>query len=184
MQRFTILTRDEVDAETGEIFDDLTRKLGMVPNLYAYIGHSRNALQSYLAFQGAQSQGAFNAREREAIFLAISEVNGCDYCRAAHTAVGKMNGFSEEETIQLRSGTHADPKLGTISRLAAEITARRGRVEPTLVDEFFSLGYDEAALVDLVTLVADKTLANYLHNLTGFPVDFPAAEPVQVSTAA
>lgn len=184
MQRFTIPTREDVDPATREIFDDLHRKLGMVPNLYAYIGHSGNALTSYLAFQGAQGLGTFNAREREAIFLAVSETNGCDYCRAAHTAVGKMNGFTEEETRQLRAGTHRDRKLGTLSRLAAAITAGRGRVDPTLVDEFFSLGYDEGALVDLVTLVADKTLANYLHNLTGFPVDFPTAEPVEVSTAA
>jgi AhpD family alkylhydroperoxidase len=184
MQRFTIPTRDDVEPSAREIFDDLNAKLGTVPTLYAYIGHSSNALRSYLAFQGAQAQGSFNAREREAVFLAVSEVNGCDYCRAAHTAVGKMNGFSDEETRQLRAGTHPDRKLGTITRLAREITTQRGRVDPGLVDEFFGLGYGQTALVDLVTLVADKTLANYLHNVTGIAIDFPAAGPVEPAAAA
>ena len=31
----------------------------MVPNLYATIGYSGNALKSYLDFQGAQAKGSF-----------------------------------------------------------------------------------------------------------------------------
>lgn len=184
MQRFTVPTRDRLAPAAQEIYDDIHESLGMVPNLYAYIGHSANALKAYVAFQQSQARGTFRTREREAVFLAVSEVNGCDYCRAAHTALGKMNGFTDEETRQLRAGTHPDPRLGTLTRLAAAIAAQRGRVDPRLVDEFFALGYGEAALVDLVALVADKTLANYLHNLTGFAVDFPAAEPLVAASAA
>ncbi len=184
MDRFTVPTRDRLAPAAQEIFDDMQENLGMVPNLYAYIGHSANALRSYVAFQQAQARGSFKAREREAVFLAVSEVNGCDYCRAAHTALARMNGFTEEETLQLRAGTHPDRRLGTLTRLAAAITAGRGRVDRDLVDQFFGLGLGEAALVDLVALVADKTLSNYLHNLTGFAVDFPTAEPLDAACAA
>ena len=151
---------------------------GMVPNLFATIGYSENALTSYLAFQNAQAKGSFSTKEREAVFLAVSQVNGCEYCQAAHTAVGKMNGFSDEDTVQLRAGTHPDHKLSVITRLAASITKTHGRPESQLLEDFFALGYEEKALVDLIALVADKTFANYVHNITQVPVDFPAAQPL------
>ena len=177
---FEVPTRDTVEPRTREIFDGLEKKTGMVPNLYAFIGHSAHALESYLAFQQAQARGSFNAREREAVFLAVSQVNGCRYGQAAHTAVGRLNGFSDDEMLRLRAGTHPDPELAAIVALARAITLGRGRdVDPALVRAFIQAGHDAAALVDLVALIADKTLANYLHNLTGFPVDFPAAEPLE-----
>ena len=151
----------------------------MVPNLFATIGYSENALTSYLAFQQAQAKGSFNAKEREAVFLAVSEVNGCEYCQAAHTAIGKMNGFTDEDTVQLRAGSHPNAKLSTITRLAASITKNHVRPEPQLLEDFFALGYGEKALVDLIALVADKTFANYVHNITQVPIDFPVASKLE-----
>ncbi len=182
MTTFKVPNREEVHSKAQQIFDNLEKQVGMVPNLYATIGYSANALEAYLNFQGAQAKGAFKAKEREAVFLAVSEVNDCNYCRAAHTALGKMNGFTEEETLQLRAGTHPDPKLNTITRLAADITRTKGRPNQGLLQEFFNLGYDNAALVDLISLVADKTLANYVHNITQIPIDFPEAQPLEEAT--
>ena len=179
MRTFQVPTREQVTPAVQGVFDHMQRAFGMVPNLYATIGYSENALTSYLAFQNAQAQGSFSAKERDAVFLAVSEVNGCEYCQAAHTAIGKMNGFSDEDTVQLRAGTHADARLSTIARLAASITKNHGRPEASLLEDFFALGYDEKGLVDLVALVADKTFANYLHNITQIPVDFPAARKLE-----
>ncbi|WP_210521382.1 carboxymuconolactone decarboxylase family protein [Hymenobacter terricola] len=182
MKTFQAPTRDQVTPAVQGVFDHMQSAFGMVPNLYATIGYSENALTSYLAFQNAQAKGSFSAREREAVFLAVSQVNGCEYCLAAHTAIGKMNGFSDEDTVQLRAGTHADAKLGTITRLAASITKTHGHPSAQLLEDFFALGYGEKALIDLITLVADKTLANYVHNITQVPVDFPAAPALAAAT--
>jgi len=183
MSLLSLPTQAQLEPAARQILDAVSAKLGMVPNLYTYIARSPNALESYLDFQQAQASGSFKAREREAVFLAVSEANGCEYCQAAHTTVGKMNGFTEEETRQLRAGNHPDRRLRAITRLAAAVTTQRGRVDTALIEEFFIAGYDETALVDLVTLVADKTLANYLHNMAGFEVDFPAAEPLEAVVA-
>jgi len=182
MSTFNVPTREEVSPQSQEIFDTLKQKLGSVPNLYAYIGHSANALGNYLAFQQGQAKGRFNAKEREAVFLAVSEVNGCRYCQSVHTAVGKMNGFSDEEIIQLRQGTHPDQKYQTITRLAAAIQRTHGRPDQALVDAFFELGYTQGDLVDLVSLVTDKVFANYLHNMTQIPIDFPEAPILEKTT--
>ena len=184
MRTFEVPTREQVAPEAQGIFDNLQKQVGMVPNLYATIGYSANALGSYLAFQGAQAKGSFNAKEREAVFLAVSQVNGCAYCQAAHTAIGKMNGFSEEETIELRQARSTNDRLNAIVVLAKEITQSHGRPSEVALENFFAQGFDNAALIDLVSLVADKTLANYVHNITQIPVDFPAAQPIEAAVEA
>ncbi len=179
MRTFEVPTREQVSPEAQGIFDNLKSKIGMVPNLYATIGYSANALSSYLTFQGEQAKGSFKAKEREAIFLAISEANGCAYCLAAHTALGKMNGFTEEETIELRQGRSNDARLNAIVALAKDLTENRGRASEANVEGFFAQGFDNAALIDLLALVADKTFMNYVHNLTQIDVDFPAAKSIE-----
>ena len=101
MTTFTVPTRDEVSPETQTAFDGLQKAIGFVPNLYATIGYSANGLPKYLAFQGAKT--SLSNKEKEAVNLVVSEVNGCRYCQSAHTTIGKMNGFTDEE-IHRHSG--------------------------------------------------------------------------------
>lgn len=184
MKTFTVPTKEQVSPVAHHVFDYYQKAIGFVPNLFATIGLSGNALSSYFAFQQAQAKGSFNAKEREAVFLAVSEVNQCIYCLSAHTAIGKLNGFSEEQTLQIRAGTIADKKLNVITRLAASIAKQRGNPDESLVEEFYALGYNDTALIDLVALVVDKTLANYVHNITEIPIDFPVAKPLSQESLA
>ena len=75
-------------------------------------------LESFLAFSGNAGKGVFTGKEIEAIKLAVSEVNGCEYCQSAHTALAKMNGFSDEDAIQIRRGDIADARLNALVTLA------------------------------------------------------------------
>ena len=86
-----------------------------------------------------------------------------------------MNGFTEEQLLDIRHGKSADVKLDVLVKLAASITKNKGNAERLLVDAFFEKGYTKENLVDLILLISDKTAMNYLHNLTQIPVDFPVA---------
>ncbi len=178
-------TRDQVDAKAQGIFDNLKKQLGVVPNLYATIGYSSDALANFLAFSGSAGGNSFTKKEKEAIDLAVSEVNGCTYCLAAHTTLGKMAGFTEDETIALRAGTIADERLLAITKLAAGVSQNRGKVDNALVENFLAQGFDEKALIDLVSAVTAITFTNLVHGLTNVPVDFPAAKALaDVAVAA
>jgi uncharacterized peroxidase-related enzyme len=176
------LTREQADTSVQPIFDALKTKVGMVPNLYATIANSPNTLPAYLAFDEALSKGVFSAKERQAIFLVVSQVNDCHYCQSAHTAIGKMNGFTEDETIQLRTATIADPKLNAVTTLAAEITRNHGKPSNEALENFFRAGYGADAVVELIAHIGYKSVANYLHNLADFPIDFPVAKVLEPTT--
>lgn len=184
MKKLEVLTKDTATEKSRAIFENIEKGFGMLPNIYAVIGNSANALSSYLTFSEAQKNGSFNAKEREAIFLAVSEENGCSYCISAHTAISKMNGFSESEILNLRAGTSDDRGLNVLTNLAKSIIINRGKADQELLNTFFDLGYNETALVDLVALVTDKTFSNYIGRLAKPEIDFPKAEPLEKTVAA
>lgn len=174
MATIRVPTREEVSPANQAIFDKLNKSLGKVPNLYATLAHSENALASYLAFQDARSSIA--GRAREVVNLAVSQVNGCEYCLAAHTMIGRMQGFTDAQILEIRAGRASfDAKLDALARLVRNITLERGHADPALVDAFFAAGWTQENLVDAIVAIGDKTVTNYLHATTRVPVDFPAA---------
>jgi AhpD family alkylhydroperoxidase len=173
MKTFSVPTRDQVSPANQALFDNLSKALGIVPNLYATIAHSENGLSKYLAFQGAKT--SLNNKEKEAVNLIVSEVNGCRYCQSAHTLLGKLNGFSESDILDLRGGSSSNAKFNALVKLAKEITEKKGRVSGTALDAFYAVGYNDGNLVDLILQVSDKIAMNYLHNLTQIEIDFPSA---------
>ena len=181
MKQFTVPTRDEVAPTNQAIFDNLQKALGFVPNLYATIGYSENGLARYLAYQNAKT--TLSNREKEAVNLIVSQINGCIYCQSAHTVIGKMNGFTDEQVLDLRRGKSDNPKLDALVKLAASITRNRGYAEAALVDDFYALGFTNENLVDLILQISDKTAMNYLHNLTKVPVDFPLVPALEAEAA-
>jgi AhpD family alkylhydroperoxidase len=174
MKQFSIPGREDVSPANQANFDALKNALGMVPNLYAYMGYSENGLAKYLSFQGART--SLSNKEKEAVNLVVSQINGCIYCQSAHTVLGKMNGFSEDETLKIRGGHATNPKLDALVVLAKDLTEHKGHVSETNLDTFFAVGYNQGSLVDLILQISDKVAMNYLHNLTNIPVDFPLAK--------
>lgn len=174
MSQFNIPKKNEVSSDNQAIFDQLEKGLGFVPNLYAYYAKNPTALPDYLALQNRKS--TLSAKEREVINLVTSQINGCRYCQSAHTALGKMNGFSEDQILELRGGSASfDSKLDALVKLTSEIVKNRGKVDSVWKDAFFSAGFTESNLIDLVIIVGDKVISNYIHNLAGFEIDFPLA---------
>ncbi len=175
MTAFSVPTRDDVTPDNQAIFDNLKKALGFVPNLYATFAHSSTALGTYLALQNAKS--SLKPKEREVINLVVSQVNDCEYCLAAHTALGKMLGFTEAQIFEIRRGRASfDPKLDELARFVREVAEKRGHVPAAATDAFLAAGWSQANLVDAIMVVGDKSISNYLHGTTKIPVDFPAAE--------
>ena len=174
MSSFAVPTREDVSPQNQALFDNLKGALGFVPNLYATIAYSGNALGNYLQFQNAKT--SLSKKEKEVVNLVVSQVNECEYCLAAHTALGKMNGLTDGQMMEIRQGSagfHA--KLDALVKLTREITLHKGRIAEAHLDAFYAAGYTNESLVDVIAAIGDKVIMNYLHNLTKVPVDFPPA---------
>jgi uncharacterized peroxidase-related enzyme len=167
------LTYEEASSTLKPIFDQIKKGAGRVPNLMATIGNSPVALEAILAFGNTLGKGQLNRKEVETVSLAVSQANDCEYCIAAHTTVLKMNGITDEETVEIRRGTAKD-KLGALAQLAHELVRTHGHPSQESIDRFFAAGYNKAALVEVVGVVSANYFNNYINHISNTPVDFPA----------
>ncbi|RTL50601.1 MAG: carboxymuconolactone decarboxylase family protein [Rhodocyclaceae bacterium] len=174
MKTIAVPVYEEVSSDNQAIFDKLKASLGFVPNLYATFAHSDTALGNYVALQNGKT--SLSPKAKEVINLVVSQSNNCAYCLAAHTVVGKMQGFSDAQILEIRRGrANFDPCLDALARLVHNMAQQRSMADPSLVQAFFAAGWTEGNLVDVILVIGAKTIANYLHGATQVPVDFPPA---------
>ncbi|MEX0680481.1 MAG: carboxymuconolactone decarboxylase family protein [Balneolales bacterium] len=174
MRPFNVPKIDEVTDENRQILEQMENKLGFIPNIYAAYAYSSNALGRYLAFSNGKT--SLSNKEKEVVKLVTSEVNGCTYCLAAHSQSGKMNGFSDEQILELRVGKASfDHKLDALARVTRELVENRGKVSDEVLKIFFDAGYTKENLIDVIVGAGEKSVTNLLHNMTDVPIDFPEA---------
>ena len=170
-------TREQVSPANQVLFDNLTKVIGSVPNLYAVFAKSEHALGNYLTL--SNSKTSLRAKEKEIINLVVSQVNGCEYCLSAHTAVSKMQGFTNEQIIEIRCAAITfNSKFDALAKLAKSIAENKGHASEQLVENFYAAGYNEGSLLDVAIAVGDKTITNYVYALTGVPTDYPIAPAI------
>lgn len=172
------LTIEQANENSQAIFTNIKSKIGMLPNLYATMGVSDKLLGGFLTFTETLKSGELSGKEYEAIALATSQANGCAYCLSAHTAIGKMNGFTEEETLELRDNSIADSKLNALVTLTSELVNLKGHPSETTVDNFFEEGYNKAAFAEVIAIAALTTITNNVYHNGGFEIDFPKAQNI------
>lgn len=174
---FTVPTREQVSSNNQQIFDNLHKMIGFVPNLYAYYAKSETALADYLALQNRKS--TLNGKQKEIINLVTSQINDCRYCQSAHSVFGKFSGLTEEQILEIRKGSASfDAKLDALVKFTTAVVENRGKVSIDAKEAFLNAGYSEGNLIDTVINIGDKTISNYLHNITGLEIDWPLAEQI------
>ena len=181
MSTFNVPTKNEVSENNQAIFNQLEKGLGFVPNLYAALAHSETALGNFLAI--GQGKTSFSAKEKEVINLAVSQVNQCVYCLSAHTAIGKMNGFSDDQILELRTGEASfDTKLDALAKFARNVAINRGAATQETIENLYEAGYTKGSVADAILVIGEITITNYFHKTTEVPVDFPVAQPLELTT--
>ncbi len=182
MATFAVPTRDQVSTNNQAIFDNLQKGLGFVPNLYATFAYNETALGDYLQLQNRKS--TLRAKEKEIVNLVVSQINECRYCQSAHTALGKMNGFTADQILEIRGGTASfNAKFDALARFVADTTINRGKPSVATTEALLAAGYTQANLIDIVVLIGDKIITNFLHGITQVPIDFPLAPELEPALA-
>ena len=169
-----------VEAATGataELFAQIKKAAGKVPNTYAAIGaHGSAALKAMLQADAVLAAGSLSKQDQETIKLAVSAAVGCDYCEAAHSLLAKLAGLKPDVLKQIRSGQPTgDAKRDALVRFVRLLVLTRG----TIGDEAFSAikaaGYTDEQLVDISLALAVITFTNVFNRINDTTLDFPAA---------
>ena len=176
MSRVPLIDASATTADRQALLQRIHGAFGATPNMFRAVANSPAALQSMWGAFGALGAGVIPARLSEQIAVAVADRNACEYCLAAHTALGRKAGASAEEMSAAQGGNAADPKTAAALRFALQLVEARGQVSDADVQAVRAAGFSDQEIVEILAHVALNLFTNYVNVAFAVPVDFPAVK--------
>jgi uncharacterized peroxidase-related enzyme len=176
MPRVPLLTVATAPDDSRALLEQIHTAFGATPNMFKAVAHSPAALKSMWGSFAAFSQGTLGAQLGEKIAVAVAERNACEYCLAAHMALGRKAGASADEMAAAQMGEASDAQTAAALRFALKLVNERGHVADADVQALRELGFGDAEVVEIVAQVALNLFTNYVNVALKVPVDFPAVK--------
>lgn len=134
MGRLNPLDNEGARERVAEIFGEIEGAFGMVPNLFRTYAHHPPLLEANWAkVKALMMGGVLDRKLKEAIAVAVSLDNSCDYCVAAHTMALRSIGVGEDEIKNIEEdvdGTSFSAKEKALLKFA-----RRANSDPLRITE-------------------------------------------------
>ncbi|MGB0134007.1 carboxymuconolactone decarboxylase family protein [Dokdonella sp.] len=181
MNRVPLIDRSSTSPDRKSVLDAINGAFGATPNMFRAVANSPAALNSLWGSFGALGSGVLDPKLAEQIAVAVANRNACEYCLAAHTALGRKAGASAGEMREAQLGGSADPRTRAALQFALKLVDQRGQLDDADVSTLRSAGYDDEQIVEIVAHVALNLFTNYVNIALSVPLDFPA---VTLSKAA
>lgn len=176
MQRLNAVNPAEATGKAKQLLDGVQAKLGMTPNLMKTLASGPAALEAYLNFSATLGTGKLDAKFREQIALAVAQANSCEYCLAAHSAIGKMVGLKPEEIAASRGAHSDDAKRDAGLHFVQALVVQRGMVSDQDLAGVKAAGYTDGDIAEIVANVAVNIFTNYFNHVARTSVDFPRVD--------
>jgi uncharacterized peroxidase-related enzyme len=178
MPRLKVVEPDQATGPVKEIYDGLQQKMGKVINIFKSMGNSPAALKAYLSMAEALAEGELSPEDREAVYLAVSQQNGCNYCVSAHAAVAKRVGMSDEQIAAIRKFAPQSAKHQALVRLVMRVIETKGLVKDEDLQAVRSAGYSDGQIAETIAYIGLATYSNLFNHVNDTALDFPPAPAV------
>ncbi|MBX9796957.1 carboxymuconolactone decarboxylase family protein [Sphingomonas sp.] len=178
MAQFTI--HDEQTAPEGSkaLIAAQRKAWGFLPKLQATLAESPVALEAYGTLFNLVGQSTLTPVEQQVAYQAINVFHECEYCTAGHTYLSRNAGVPEDAIQAIRSGAPiADARLQALRVFAETVARERGFAGDAAVDAFIAAGFTRANVLEVVTVIATKTISNYTNHLTHTPLEDFMGDP-------
>jgi len=158
--------------QAQEIREIVKDKWDFVPNLVEQLVVSPETARLYLDGSEIIAGGVLNEEEQNAVKLAVSASNGCRYCRSAHRALGRQAGTSAADLERIDDGElPSDERLANLVRATRLVMEKRGWIYESDLATLESDDVDRRQLYEIVSLVALKTISNFVSHIAHTEVE-------------
>ena len=184
MTSFTVHTEATAPEAARARLAEVKKAWGFIPTLHGTLAESPVALEAYDTLFGLVATSSFTPAEQQAAYLAINVLHECEYCTAGHTYLARAAKLDEAAIQALRQGQPiADARLQALRSFAEGVVRARGFVGDAAVDAFLAAGFTRENVLEVVTIIATKTISNYVNHLTHTPKEGFMADPSLAWTA-
>jgi AhpD family alkylhydroperoxidase len=104
MSVWPILADDELPARSAAVVADIraTRNTEFINNFWRVLANDPKLLErTWSSLREVMGPGSIDPLTKEMLYVAVSIVNGCEYCIRSHTAAARAKGMSEEQLGEL-----------------------------------------------------------------------------------
>jgi uncharacterized peroxidase-related enzyme len=173
MTRVTLIDPATATGGAKPVLDEVAAAFGTTPAMFRAVANSPAALAMMWAGFGSLGDGRLGARLGEQIAVLVADRNRCEYCLAAHTALGRKTGATAEEMSAAQAGRSDDPRTAAVLAFVERLVTERGQVTDADVESLREAGLDDEDVVEVVAHVALNLFTNYVNVALDVPVDFP-----------
>lgn len=174
MTRVQLIDPANTSASRAAPLAQIQAAFGATPNMFKAVANSPAALASMWGSFGALGKGSIGAQLGEQIAVAVAQENACDYCLAAHTALGQGAGLTVAQLSGAQAGESPDPKVAAALSFALKLVRQRGQVSDADVTALRGAGYGDEQIVEILAHVALNIFTNYVNVAFAVPLDFAA----------
>lgn len=170
--QFEVHTKETAPEASRATLEAIAKTYGFLPNLFGVLAESPTAVQAYAAINNTLEHSALTPVEQQVVTLTVSAANGCAYCMGAHSTVAQMVHMPEQLLSELRDQRDlSDAKLNALRALVLSVLRHRGWVPEADLEHVVAAGYTQRHVLDVLTIVALKTLSNYVNHMAHTPLD-------------
>lgn len=170
---FVIHSAESAPATSKPILEGIQAAFGFVPNMNATLAESPVLLKGAGALGQALNDAELSAVERNLVSIAAAREYGNVYCVSGHcTMASTALGRDAAELDALRSGKPlADSRLEALRVFTSRMVATQGAISDAEFEAFLSAGFTRRHMLEVVALIAEKTISTQVRNLAQVPVD-------------
>lgn len=178
MTTFQVHDLATAPAASRGLLERAKQEWGFIPTLHGILAESAPVLDAYQSLFALGKQSHFTPAEQQVVYLTVSAFHECEYCVSGHTYLARAATLDEAAIASLRGGVPiSDAKLEALRTFTLAVLRERGFVGSDAVDAFIGAGYGRAQVLEVVMIIATKTISNYVNHIAHTPKEPFMADP-------
>lgn len=159
ISRFGETPENELPDDIKAIYEQNRGKIGFVPNVFRAYSRRPEHFRAFMQYHDVlmRAPGGLSRAEREAIVVAVSGENRCQYCMTAHGAalrvIGKDPALAEQIANNWRTAD-LPPRLRQILSFASRVNEPAFAATDEEIDALRGAGFSDDDIWDIAAIAA------------------------------
>jgi uncharacterized peroxidase-related enzyme len=170
ISRFGEPLEDSLPDDIRDVYAKNREKLGFVPNVFRAYAKRPEHFRAFMQYHDVLMKGPGNLSraEREAIVVAVSSENRCQYCMVAHGAALRILGKDPIIAEQIANNWRTadlSPRLRVMLRFASHVNEPGFAATENEVDELHLAGFGDDDIWDIAAIASFFGFSNRMAGL-------------------
>ena len=170
VSRFGEPPESDLPADIREVYEKNREKLGFVPNVFRAYARRPEHFRAFMAYHDVlmKGQGNLSRVEREAIDVAVSSENRCQYCLVAHGAALRVlskDPILAEQIANNWRTADVPPRMRAILEFASRVNEPGFAATDDEINTMHRAGFSDDDIWDVAAIAAFFGFSNRMAGL-------------------